>query len=71
MGGLLIWHRMSVDFSLVNFANLGSFAKILVSIEFIIPWSQGVIDSTGTKTKQIFSRKYITATKFKELFTLF
>ena len=38
-----------------NLANLGSFAKVSVPIESIIPWPvQGIIDYTGMETWQIF-----------------
>ena len=51
---LLLWHDMSADFiSHYNFANLGSFAKVSVSVEFIIscynilqPWRCGTLLST-------------------------
>ena len=40
---LFKWHRTGVHFcSFNNFANLGSFAKVSVPVESIIPWSQTV-----------------------------
>ena len=30
---------------------------------------QGIIDSTGKETRQIFSRMFVTAKSFEELFT--
>ena len=41
-----LWHRTDVDFgSRNNFTNLGSFEKLSVAVETIIPWcSQRIIN---------------------------
>ena len=50
---------------------LGSFEKVFVSVQSIIPWlDQGIIDWIGTETRQIFYRMVVIAKVFKELFTL-
>ena len=35
----------------------------------IYMFTQGIIDSTGTETRQIFSRMFVMAKSVKELFT--
>ena len=44
--------------------------NINICIKYLLHRNQGIIDLTGTKTRQIFSRMSVTARKIKELFTL-
>ena len=42
-----LWYPTGVDFSSRNnFANLGSFAKVSISVESIIHWSQVTVTSS-------------------------
>ena len=65
ISGSVPLYDMGVDFSLLNnFANLGSFAKVSVPVETIIPWlDQRIIDTIGTETRQILSRMFVTPKK--------
>ena len=47
---------------------LFNYKTTLKTNNFVAKFKQGIIDSTGTETRQIFSRTFAMATSFEELF---